>query len=203
MINDSYKTIANPSKGIYKEKGSKFVAFAYPTYSEGEFKKKLIQLKKDYRDARHHCYAFRLGADLKEYRFSDDGEPSSTAGKPIYGQIQSFELTNISIVVIRYFGGTKLGVGGLISAYKEAAKDALNNANIISQTVNNIYEIRFDYTIMSDVMNFIKKNNLEVKSQILEAIGVIQFSIRLSNSTSTIDQFKKIDGLKIEFIRTI
>ena len=166
-------------------------------------KKKLIQLKKDYRDARHHCYAFRLGADLKEHRFSDDGEPSSSAGKPIYGQIQSFELTNISIVVIRYFGGTKLGVGGLITAYKEAAKDALNNANIISQTVNNIYEIRFDYTIMSDVINFIKKNKLEIKSQILEEIGVIQFSVRLSNSTSTINKFKKIDGLKIELIRTI
>jgi uncharacterized YigZ family protein len=200
---DQYQTIAAPSEGIYKEKGSKFIAFATPVFSENEFKEKLQQLKKDYHDARHHCYAFRLGADLKQYRFSDDGEPSSTAGKPIFGQIQSFELTNICIIVIRYFGGTKLGVGGLITAYKEAAKDALNNAKIITRTVDNLYEIQFGYEIMSDVMNFIKKNNLEVTSQILEENGIIQFRIRQSEAEPLIQKFEEIEGIKIELLKTI
>lgn len=202
-MTDSYKTIANPSEGIYKEKGSKFIAFASPVFSEEEFKEKLQQVKKDYHDARHHCYAFRLGVDMQQYRFSDDGEPSSTAGKPIYGQIQSFQLTNIVIIVIRYFGGTKLGVGGLITAYKEAAKGALNNAKIITRTVDNVYEIQFDYSIMSNVMNFIKKNELEIISQILEEIGIIQFRIRQSESQNIINQLEKIEGLKVEFLKTI
>lgn len=202
-MTDSYKTIANPSEGIFKEKGSKFIAFASPVFSEEEFKEKLQQVKKDYHDARHHCYAFRLGADMQQYRFNDDGEPSSTAGKPIYGQIQSFELTNIAIIVIRYFGGTKLGVGGLITAYKEAAKDALNNGVIINKTVDNIYEIQFGYDIMSDVMNFIKKKELEIISQILEETGIIQFRIRQSESQNIIEQLEKIEGLKVDFLKTI
>ncbi|MBL4592775.1 MAG: YigZ family protein [Flavobacteriales bacterium] len=203
LMIDQYQTIETPSEGIYKEKGSKFIAFAYPVFSENEFKEKLQQLKKDYHDARHHCYAFRLGADLQQYRFSDDGEPSSTAGKPIFGQIQSFKLTNIAIIVIRYFGGTKLGVGGLITAYRAAAKDAIENANIISRTVDNVYEIQFGYEIMSDVMNFIKKQNLEVISQTLEEKGVIQFRIRQSEAESIVELLKKIEGLKIEFLTTI
>ena len=203
MINDSYKTIAVPSEGMYKEKGSKFMAFAYPIFSEEEFKEKLKQLKKDYHDAGHHCYAFRIGVDLNQYRFSDDGEPSNTAGKPIYGRIQSFELTNIAIIVLRYFGGTKLGVGGLITAYKEAAKDALNNARIINRTVDNVYEIQFNYVIMSDVMNFIKQQNLEIISQVLEEKGIIQFRIRESEAKNIIEQLEKIKGLKISFLKTI
>lgn len=203
MINDSYKTIAASSEGIYKEKGSKFIAFAYPIFSEEEFKEKLILLKKDYHDARHHCYAFKIGLTENEYRYSDDGEPNNSAGAPIYGQIKSFELTNITIIVIRYFGGTKLGVGGLITAYKEAAKDALNNAKIINRTVDNMYEIQFSYAIMSDVMNFIKQNQLEVTSQVLEENGVIQFRIRQREAELLIEQFEKIEGLIIKFLRTI
>ncbi len=202
-MSDQYKTIVAPSEGVYKEKGSKFIAFAYPVFSEDQFKEKLQQLKKDYHDARHHCYAFKLGLSENEYRFSDDGEPNNTAGKPIFGQIQSFELTNVAIIVIRYFGGTKLGVGGLITAYKEAAKEALNNSTITKRTVDNIYEIVFGYEIMSDVMNFIKKNNLEVVSQVLEEKGVIQFRIRQSESETIIELFEKIEGLKVSFIKTI
>jgi len=200
---DHYKTIENPTEGIYKEKGSKFIAFAYPVFSEDEFKERMLELKKDYHDARHHCYAFRLGVDMNQYRFSDDGEPSSTAGKPIYGQIQSYELTNICIIVIRYFGGTKLGVGGLITAYRAAAKDAIENAKIINRTVDNVYEIQFGYDIMSDVMNFIKKNELEVLSQVLEENGTIQFRVRQSEADNLIQKFKEIEGLKIELLRTI
>jgi len=203
MTKDNYLTIATPSEGIYKEKGSKFIAFAYPVFSEEEFKDKIQQLKKDYHDARHHCYAFRLGVDMLQYRFSDDGEPSSTAGKPIFGQIQSYELTNIAIIVIRYFGGTKLGVGGLITAYRAAAKDAIGNAKIITRTVDNVYEILFDYDIMSDVMNFIKKKELEVISQVLEEKGIIQFRIRQSEAENTIEQLKKIDTLQINFLTSI
>ena len=202
-MNDEYKTIATPSQGVYKEKSSKFIAFATPVLSEEEFKAKLQQIKKDYHDARHHCYAFRLGLTDNEYRYSDDGEPNNSAGSPIYGQIQSFELTNICIIVIRYFGGTKLGVGGLITAYKEAAKDALNNAKIITRTVDNVYEIQFGYEIMSDVMNFIKKNKLEVTSQVLDEKGTIQFRIRQSESENIIKKFNKIEDLKTAFLKTV
>ena len=202
-MSDDYKTIALPSQGIYKEKGSKFIALAIPVYSEDDFKENLKQLKKEYHDARHYCYAFKLGLTENEYRYSDDGEPNNSAGSPIYGQIQSFELTNIAIIVIRYFGGTKLGVGGLITAYKEAAKEALKNAKIITRTVDNIYEINFGYKIMSDIMNFIKKNELEVISQVLEEKGSIQFRVRQSKSETIINKFNKIEGLKIEFLKTV
>jgi uncharacterized YigZ family protein len=161
-MEDVYKTIANPTEGLYKEKGSKFIAIAFPVFSEEVFKEKLQELKKEYHDARHFCYAYKLGLTENEYRYNDDGEPNNSAGAPIFGQIQSFSLTNIAIIVIRYFGGTKLGVGGLIKAYKEASKDALTNAKIVDRTVDNVYEILFDYSIMSDVMNFIKHHNLLV-----------------------------------------
>jgi len=200
---DQYKTITASSEGIYKEKGSKFTGFAIPIFSEEEFKAHLTRIKKENPDSNHYCYGFRIGADNKLYRYSDDGEPSSTAGKPIFGQIQSYELTNIMIVVIRYFGGTKLGVGGLITAYRAAAKAAIENATIINRTVDNVYEIQFGYEIMSDVMNFIKKNKLEVISQILEETGTIQFRIRQSESDSIIEQLEQIDGIKVLFLKTV
>ena len=200
---DTYQTIAAPSEGIYKEKGSKFLAFAYPIFSEEEFKNHLTQLKKDYHDARHHCYGFKLGLTENEYRYSDDGEPNNSAGKPIYGQILSKNLTNVGIVVVRYFGGTKLGVGGLVTAYKEAAAVALNNAIIIEQTVNNYYQISFDYTVMSEIMNFIKKHELTVSKQVFENSCLIEFSIRQNKADIVINEFEKIDGIKIEFVKTI
>jgi uncharacterized YigZ family protein len=197
-----YKTIAANSEGIYKEKGSKFIAIASSVYSEEEFKTFLNQVKKDYHDARHHCYAFKLGLTENEYRYNDDGEPNNSAGAPIYGQIQSFDVTNIAIVVVRYFGGTKLGVGGLITAYKEAAKDALQNVKIVKRTVDNFYQLDFGYEIMSDVMNFIKQHQLEVTSQVLEEKGTIKFRIRQSEAKAIIELLEKIGGLKISFLRT-
>jgi len=202
-VTDQYKTIAEPSEGYYKDKGSKFTGFAIPIFSEEEFKLNIQRIKKENPDSGHYCYGFRIGANNKLYRYSDDGEPSSTAGKPIFGQIQSYGLTNIMIVVTRYFGGTKLGVGGLITAYRAAAKEALENAKIINRTVDNVYQIQFGYDIMSPVMNFVKKNNLEVISQVLEEIGTIQFRIRQSEAENLIEQFGKIESLKIEFLKTI
>lgn len=202
-IIDQYKTIAAPSEGYYKEKGSKFTGFAIPVFSDEEFKEHLARIKKEHPHSGHYCYGLRIGADHKLYRYSDDGEPSSTAGKPIFGQIQSYELTNIMIVVIRYFGGTKLGVGGLITAYRAAARAALENAKIINRTVDNIYQIQFGYAIMSDVMNFIKRNNLEITSQVLEEIGTIQFRIRQSEAENKIEQFENIEGLKVQFLKTV
>lgn len=198
---DTYLTISSASQGIYKEKGSKFLAFAFPIFSEEEFKNHLSHLKKEYHDARHHCYAFKLGLTENEYRYSDDGEPNNSAGKPIYGQILSKNLTNVGIVVVRYFGGTKLGVGGLVTAYKEAAADTLQNATIINRTVNNFYQILFDYAIMSDVMNFIKKQNLEVSKQIFEEHCLVEFGIRKTEANSVVNELEKINGINIKLVR--
>lgn len=200
---DTYQTIAASSEGIYKEKGSKFLAFAFPIFSEEEFKNHFSHLKKEYHDARHHCYAFKLGLTENEYRYSDDGEPNNSAGKPIYGQLLSKNLTNIGLVVVRYFGGTKLGVGGLVTAYKEAAADALNNAEIIEQTVNNFYQITFDYTVMSEIMNFIKKHELIVSKQVFETTCLIEFSIRQNKAGFVVNELEKMEGLKIKFVRAI
>lgn len=199
---DTYLTISSVSQGIYKEKGSKFLAFAFPIFSEDEFKNHLSNLKKEYHDARHHCYAFKLGLTENEYRYSDDGEPNNSAGKPIYGQILSKNLTNVGIVVVRYFGGTKLGVGGLVTAYKEAAADALNNAQIINQLVNNFYQITFNYTVMSEVMNFIKKHDLEVSKQVFEEYCLIEFGIRKTEANSVVNELEKIISLNVKFLST-
>ena len=152
--------------------------------------------------ANHHCYAFRLGADKQAYRANDDGEPSNTAGKPILGQIQSNDLTNILIVVVRYFGGTLLGVSGLINAYKLAAAETIKNASIIEKTVDDIYAIRFDYLHMNDVMKIIKDEELKILSQESELTCSLSFSVRKSNSTNASDRFMKLNGLEIEFLRT-
>jgi uncharacterized YigZ family protein len=202
-MTDQYKTISAPSEGTYKAKGSKFTGYAIPIFSEEEFKEHLARIKKENPDSGHYCYGFRIGADHNLYRYSDDGEPSSTAGKPIFGQIQSYDLTNIMIVITRYFGGTKLGVGGLITAYRAAAKEAIDNAKIINRTVDNFYEIQFGYEIMSEVMNFIKKQELEVTSQVLEESGTIQFRLRQSEAESIIVQLENIKRLKVQFLKTI
>jgi uncharacterized YigZ family protein len=144
---DTYNTINATSKGLFTDRGSKFIAYAYPIQSEEEIKEYLEILKKEHWKAGHHCYAWRLGTDGNTHRANDDGEPSGTAGKPILGQLDSFEITDTLVVVIRYFGGTKLGVGGLINAYKSAAIDALKQVEIISKTIDNYYKIVYDYGI--------------------------------------------------------
>ncbi len=165
---DIYHTIEQPSQGLYKEKGSKFIAFAYPVYSEDEIKIRLDALKKEYFDARHHCYAWRLGADLLRFRSNDDGEPSGTAGKPILGQIQSTGLTNILIIVIRYFGGIKLGTSGLIHAYKTAAQDALQTATQVQRFVTDTIQVEFDYACLNDVMKVLKDAQLNPEKPVFD-----------------------------------
>ncbi len=201
-MEDNYKTIAAPSEGLYKEKGSKFIAYAYPVYTEEQIKEYVDQLKEQYYDARHHCFAWQLGLDGNRYRANDDGEPSGSAGKPIHGQLRSAELTNILVVVVRYFGGTKLGVPGLIRAYKEATIDALNNAEIIEKTVNDVYEIGFDYLVMNDVMRIVKEENLNLIKQDFNLTCKIEFSLRQSEVEKVISRFEKVEGSRCEFLRT-
>lgn len=203
MAKDHYRTIESTSTGTYKEKGSKFLAFAYPVSTEEEIKEVLDGLKKEYYDARHHCYAYMLGADKTKFRANDDGEPSSTAGKPILGQILSNDLTNIFIVVVRYFGGTKLGVSGLIHAYKTAAADALENANIIEKTVNDYYKVEFHYITMNDVMKLIKDENLTMVDQKYDNVCEITLSIRQGDVEKIKSRVEKIDGISFDYLRTV
>jgi len=172
-----YKTISKLSKGEFKDRGSKFIAYAYPAYDEKEWQRHLEEVKKEHFKARHHCYGFRLGMDKNNFRANDDGEPSGTAGKPILGQIDSFGLTNVIIIVVRYFGGTKLGTSGLINAYRESAKIALQNANIIEKTLDEIYRLTFEYALMSDVMGTIKKLEIKIVLQDFGDIGIIEIAI--------------------------
>ena len=165
-MQDTYKTIAFASEEIlFKEKNSKFFSYAFPVTNEEEIKNHLEQLKKQHYGAVHNCYAFQIGTETIQYRANDDGEPSNTAGTPIYGQIQSFGLTNILVVVVRYFGGVKLGVGGLITAYRTAAQMALEASEIIEKTINVTYSITFDYKNMNKVMRVIKEKNIEIETQ--------------------------------------
>ncbi|GAF04312.1 IMPACT family protein [Saccharicrinis fermentans] len=201
-IKDKYKTIAAPSEGIYKEKGSKFISYAYPVYSEDEIKEHVRKLKDEFYDARHHCFAWQLGTDGLRYRANDDGEPSGTAGKPIYGQLRSMELTNILVVVVRYFGGTKLGVPGLIRAYKEATIDAIANADIIEKTVDDLYSVKFDYLVMNDIMKIVKDENLIIANQKFDLSCELEFSIRQSEVQKVLHRFEKVDSVKCEYLRT-
>ncbi|HKL71133.1 MAG TPA: YigZ family protein [Marinilabiliaceae bacterium] len=195
---DEYKTIQAASEGIYKEKGSKFTAYAYPIESEEEAKALIDSLKRQYYDARHHCFAWQLGMDGMNFRANDDGEPSGTAGKPIHGQILSNELTNILIVVVRYFGGTKLGTSGLIQAYREAAADAIENAEIITKTIDNYYTILFQYADMNDVMRIIKEEEPNLHRQKFDLNCEIELSIRQSRSDIIMSRFSKVESLKIK-----
>ncbi len=202
QVTDNYKTILSSSEGLYKEKGSKFMSYAYPVYTEEEIKEHIKTLKEQYYDARHHCFAWQLGVDGLRYRANDDGEPSGTAGKPIHGQIKSHELTNILVVVIRYFGGTKLGVPGLIHAYKEATIDAINNTSIVEKTVNDVYAVHFDYLVMNDIMRIVKEENLKILNQQFDLSCTIEFSNRQSEIEKINNRFAKVEAVKCEFLRT-
>lgn len=164
-MDDTFLTLQRDSQGVYKEKGSKFFSFAFPVKDEEEIKEKIAALKKQYYDARHHCYAYILGKDQQDYRVNDDGEPGHSAGDPILGQIRSNNLTNVLLVVVRYFGGTKLGVGGLITAYKTAAAEAIAANTIITEVVTQKIQFKFDYPDMNGVMRLIKELDLEVVEQ--------------------------------------
>ena len=195
---DSYKTVARNSTGVYKELGSKFLSFAYPVSSQEEIKTILSTIKKDYFDARHHCYAYRLGLDGDLWRANDDGEPSSTAGKPILGQLLSHELSDTLIVVVRYFGGTKLGVPGLIKAYRSAAADAINNSEVVEKIASKILVFRFSYNSMEPVMKLIKSFGADIKKQEFDNDCMMVINIRISESSLFLNSLKEIEGLVIE-----
>lgn len=199
-IIDLYKTIERPTEGVYKVKGSKFLAFAYPITTENEVKPLVQELKTTYYDARHHCYAWQLGIDGNLFRANDDGEPSGTAGKPILGQIRSHELTNILIVVVRYFGGIKLGTSGLIHAYKEAAADAILNAKIVKKTEDAYYDVQFAYDAMNDVMRVIKEEEPQIINQQFDLNCSMTLAKRCSQSSAMASRLGKIDTVRLTWL---
>jgi uncharacterized YigZ family protein len=192
-----FKTIADISEGVYKDKGSKFLAFAFPVNNELEINMHRNELKKKYHDARHHVYAFYIGAENPSFRASDDGEPANSSGPPVLGQIRSFGLTNILIVVVRYFGGTKLGVPGLINAYKTAAFEALSNAKIITKKVEIFISIEFQYSDINIIMQLLKNKGIQIISQYFESICSIKLSVDIQKSDWLIESLSKIKSLKI------
>ena len=199
LHSDTYKTIDTPSEEIlYKEKNSKFYGYAFPVTTEEEVKTHIIQLKKQHHSARHWCYAFQIGTEKIYYRINDDGEPNNSAGAPIYGQIQSFNVTNLLLVVVRYFGGVKLGVGGLISAYKTAAQMALEGSTIVEKTINVNYLISFDYKHMNKVMRIIKEKQLQIINQTLELDCQIIISVRLKDSEAIFELFETLFEINIK-----
>ncbi|HBN06681.1 MAG TPA: YigZ family protein [Bacteroidales bacterium] len=203
MFDDTYLTIENRAEGVYKEKGSKFISLAFPVTTQEEIKEIIKDIKKEYFDARHHCYAYILGYNKSVFRLNDDGEPSSTAGKPIYGQLLSKNLTNILVVVVRYFGGTKLGVSGLIQAYKQATIDVLDNSKIIEKTVDEIYSVSFEYSLMNDVMKIMKEFDLHQQNHKFENDCYMEFRIRKRDSQKVIDSLRFIDNISVKFINEI
>jgi len=191
-VTDSYKSIAAASTGEFKDRGSKFIAYAWPVRTEAAAAEHLEGLRKEHFKARHHCFAWRFDPDGSRFRANDDGEPSGTAGRPILGQIDAFSLTYVMVVVVRYFGGTLLGTSGLINAYREAAAEALRNATVIECLVKDFYLLDFDYALMPDVMNAIKKMDLEVLHQNFEDRGRIEIGIRQSETAATLLRFKSL-----------
>lgn len=198
--NDTYRTIESASTATFKDKGSKFIAYAYPILSETEVKELVQALKKEHFSARHHCYAWRLGAKGERYRANDDGEPSGTAGRPILGQLQSLEVTNMLIVVVRYFGGTLLGVSGLINAYKTSANLVLSEATIVERIVEKQFDLRFEYPLQNAVMKVIKDEQLEIVSSQYTLDCELRISVRLNKIEGAVSKLNKIDGVTVEEI---
>jgi uncharacterized YigZ family protein len=191
----SYRTIQTATEGEYKEKGSKFLAFAFPVKSEADVKESLAMLRKKYFDARHHCYGYILGADKSTFRANDDGEPNHSAGDPILGQIRSKNLTNVLVVVVRYFGGTKLGVGGLVSAYKTAAEDALKHAIVIEKEVTRKLQIEYPYTSTPEVMKLVKDFELDITDQQFQEDCILVATVKLKLLHSFSEKFNLLIAL--------
>ncbi len=194
-MEDTYKTIEVKAEGLYKEKGSRFIAFAFPVHTEEEIKTILEDLRGRYYDARHHCYAYRLGADKLRFRANDDGEPSSTGGKPILGQIVSNDLTNVLIVVVRYFGGIKLGVSGLINAYRMAAADALGHAVVVERTEDETIKIKFSYAVLNDVMRIIKDMEPAVLERDFELECRMTLAVRRKLLPVLVERLQQVESL--------
>jgi uncharacterized YigZ family protein len=194
---DTYQTIREPSEGLYKEKGSRFLAFAFPVNNREDTENKVSDLRKKYHNARHHCYAYVLKPDQSEYRINDDGEPSNSAGQPILAQIKAHNLTNILVVVVRYFGGTLLGTGGLIRAYKTAAADAIHNASIVTATIREIYQLRYGYDLTGAVLKVVEDPGVKILDQAFDEQVRMEIGIRKSVAERVIKKLHLLQGLEI------
>lgn len=192
MFEDSYKTIAKPAEGSYSEKRSKFLAYAFPVQNEQEVKQRLAEIQKKHWDARHHCYAYILGPHKDAYRLNDNGEPSGTAGRPIYGQLLSKDVTNTLVIVVRYFGGIKLGVSGLQNAYKVAAREALDAAVIEERTIQEIYRVTFEYTKMNDIMQILKNPEIQVLDRQSYMQCIYTISVRQRDADRIAEALRKV-----------
>ncbi len=199
LFSDTYLTIGQKAEIIFKDKGSKFIAFAFPVENDVQVKESLTQLKKEHPGANHHCYAYRLGADKLNFRANDDGEPGNTAGKPILGQIQSNDLTNILIVVVRYFGGTLLGVSGLINAYKTSAAEVIKECKVIEKFISFNYTIHFPFEQLNDVMKLLKQLDCKINAQQFDTDCEISFSVRKADSEQCEEKLKKLSGLTLDY----
>ena len=200
-MKDTYRTIESPSQEtLFKEKGSKFFGYAFPISKEEEVKSFLEQLKQQHPTAGHFCYAWQLGEESIRFRANDDGEPNNSAGQPIYGQIQSFGLTNILVVSVRYFGGTKLGVGGLIQAYKYSAQITLEGVTVVERTIDVSYLLTFDYPIMNKVMRIVKEKNIHILEQDLGINCVYRIAIRKSEAEEVMARFESLYELEIKML---
>ena len=200
LFEDTYKTIAEPVEGFYKDKGSKFISFLFPVTTENEAKIHLLKLRELHPKANHHVYAYRFGLDRMQYRLSDDGEPSGSSGRPILNTLYSKEITNILVIVVRYFGGTLLGIPGLINAYRSATGDALGNAEIVVKHLIVIYELKFSYVQMNDVMRIIKEMELPVLEQNFEMECRMIVEIRTTLVERFITRCEKVEGLVIKSV---
>lgn len=200
LFDDTYRTIAEPGEGFFKDKGSKFISFIFPISSEEEAKMHLLELREIHPKANHHVYAYRLGLDRMTYRLSDDGEPSGSSGRPILNTLYSKEITNILVVVVRYFGGTLLGIPGLINAYRSATEDALDNAEITVKHLFTIYELKFSYVRMNDVMKIVKELDLPVRDQQFEMECRMTVEVRTTLVERFMTKAEKVEELVIELV---
>jgi uncharacterized YigZ family protein len=196
LFEDTFKTISKPSEGIFKDKGSRFIAYLYPIQSELDIKDIIAELKSIHPKASHHCWALRLSQDRSIFRLNDDGEPSGTAGRPILNTLLSFDLTNVIAVVVRYFGGTLLGIPGLINAYKTATMEAIQASEIIEKTVDLVFKIEFSHSVMNEVMKVVKDENIKIFNQSFDLNCTFNLEIRQSQVNKVIDRLEKIEGLK-------
>ena len=196
LFDDTFKTISKPSEGIFKDKGSRFIAYLYPIQSELDIKDIIAELKSIHPKASHHCWALRLSQDRSIFRINDDGEPSGTAGRPILNTLLSFDLTNVIAVVVRYFGGTLLGIPGLINAYKTATNEAIQASEIIEKTVDLVFKIEFSHSVMNEVMKVVKDEHIKIFNQSFDLNCTFNLEIRQSQVNKVIDRLEKIEGLK-------
>jgi uncharacterized YigZ family protein len=203
LFEDTYFTIEKSGEGIYRDRGSKFLGYAYPITSDQEIKDIIAKLKQVHSKANHHCWAMRWSTDRSIFRINDDGEPSGTAGRPILNTLLSRNLTNVAVVVVRYFGGTLLGVPGLINAYRTAAELALNETTVIEKTVNDVYTILFDYLQMNDVMRIIKEDNLEIVKQQFDNSCELIVSIRKMQVNHTLARLQKLSSVKVRYVYSV